>query len=68
MKFHCFSAIFAAYKLLLAWDIAGSEISPLQQLFNVSLSYGHLQFKHLAYPIRLLPPPTVRASVYLLVS
>lgn len=44
MKFHCFSAIFAAYKLLLAWDIAGSEISPLQQLFNVSLSYGHFQF------------------------
>lgn len=68
MKFHCFSAIFAAYKLLLAWDIAGSEISPLQQLFNVSLSYGHFQFKHLAYPIHLLPPPTVRASVYLLVS
>lgn len=68
MKFHCFSAIFAAYKLPLAWDIVGSEISPLQQLFNVSLFYDHFQFKHLAYPIHLLPPFTVRAFVYLLVS
>lgn len=68
MKFRCFSAIFAAYKLPLACNIVGTQISPLKQLFNVSLSYGRFQFKHLSYPIQLLPPPTVRASVYLLVS
>lgn len=49
MEVHCFGAAFAAYKLHLAWNVVGSKISPLQQLLNVDLSYGHFQFKHLAY-------------------
>lgn len=35
MEVHCFGAVFAAYKWHLAWDVVGSKISPLQQLFNI---------------------------------
>ena len=65
MDVHCFGAVFAAYKLHLAWDVVGSKISPLQQFFNV-LFYGHFLFKHFA--VCLLPPPIVKASVYPLAS